>query len=80
MAQGSHPSGTDRYVIHKGSVTLDGVSLTVASLEDCGLGVAIIPHTYSNTIIRTYGGGTQINLEVDLIAKYVEKLLAPAGR
>ncbi len=73
------PAELTRYAIHKGSVTLDGVSLTVASLEDCVLGVAIIPHTYSNTIIRTYGGGTQINLEVDLIAKYVEKLLAPSA-
>ncbi len=57
-------------------MTLDGVSLTIASIEDCVVGVAIIPHTYSNTIIRTYSAGTKINLEVDLIAKYVEKLLA----
>ncbi|HYK18301.1 MAG TPA: riboflavin synthase [Bryobacteraceae bacterium] len=63
-----------RYLIHKGSVTLDGVSLTVASLDDQGLGVAIIPHTYENTIVRTYSPGASINLEVDLIAKYVEKL------
>jgi len=70
------PAELSRYAIHKGSVTLDGVSLTIASLEGCVLGVAIIPHTYSNTIIRTYAVGTQINLEVDLIAKYVEKLLA----
>jgi riboflavin synthase len=74
------PPELSRYAIHKGSVTLDGVSLTVASLEDCVLGVAVIPHTYGNTIIRTYGDGTQINLEVDLIAKYVEKLLAPSAR
>ena len=63
-----------RYLIHKGSVTLDGVSLTVASLDDQALGVAIIPHTYENTIVRTYSAGASINLEVDLIAKYVEKL------
>ena len=74
------PAELSRYAIHKGSVTLDGVSLTIASLEGCVLGVAIIPHTYSNTIIRTYAVGTQINLEVDLIAKYVEKLLTPSGR
>ena len=74
------PAELSRYAIHKGSVTLDGVSLTIASLEGCVLGVAIIPHTYSNTIIRTYGRETQINLEVDLIAKYVEKLLAPSAR
>jgi len=69
------PPELSRYAIQKGSITLDGVSLTIASLEDNVLGVAIIPHTYSNTIIRTYGAGTKINLEVDLIAKYVEKLL-----
>jgi riboflavin synthase len=72
------PRELSRYAILKGSVTLDGVSLTIASLDDYVLGVAIIPHTYSNTIIRTYQAGTRINLEVDLIAKYVEKLLAPS--
>lgn len=74
------PADLSRYAIQKGSVTLDGVSLTIASLEDRVLGAAIIPHTYSATIIRTYGDGTRINLEVDLIAKYVEKLLAPPAR
>jgi riboflavin synthase len=69
------PAALSRYAIHKGSITLDGVSLTIASLEDCLLGVAVIPHTYSHTIIRTYESGAKINLEVDLIAKYVEKLL-----
>ncbi len=69
------PRELTRYAIHKGSVTLDGVSLTIASLDHEAIGVAIIPHTYANTIIRTYGPGAKINLEVDLIAKYVEKLL-----
>jgi len=73
------PGGLTRYVIHKGSVTLDGVSLTVASLDDQALGVAIIPHTYENTIVRTYAAGSGINLEVDLIAKYVEKLFPARG-
>jgi riboflavin synthase len=72
------PSDLVRYVIQKGSVTLDGVSLTVASLDNQALGAAIIPHTYENTIIRTYAAGSGINFEVDLIAKYVEKLVAPA--
>ena len=71
------PAELSRYAIHKGSITLDGVSLTIASLETCFVSVAIIPHTYTNTIIRTYRTGTKINLEVDLIAKYVEKLLSP---
>jgi riboflavin synthase len=71
------PQELDRYLIHKGSVTLDGVSLTVASLDAEVAGVAIIPHTYTNTIIRTYGPGAAINVEVDLIGKYVEKLMIP---
>jgi len=71
------PRELTRYMIHKGSVTLDGVSLTVASLDNQTLGVAIIPHTYANTIIRTYTAGSAINFEVDLIAKYVEKLVVP---
>ena len=69
------PAGIDRYVIHKGSITLDGVSLTVASIEQDVVGVAIIPHTYQNTSMRGYGPGTRINVEVDLIGKYVEKLM-----
>jgi riboflavin synthase len=71
------PGDLDRYVIHKGSITLDGVSLTVASLNDGVAGVAIIPHTYQNTIMRGYAAGTAINVEVDLIGKYVEKLMLP---
>ena len=69
------PTSLDRYMIHKGSVTLDGASLTIAVLEDQLLGVAIIPHTYANTILRSYRNGTRINVEVDVIGKYVEKLL-----
>ncbi len=74
------PAALDRYLIHKGSVTLDGVSLTVAALDNCVLGVAIIPHTYQNTVIRTYTPGSVINVEVDLIGKYVEKLVGPLAR
>jgi riboflavin synthase len=69
------PPELDRYMIHKGSITLDGVSLTIASLDNNVVGVAVIPYTYENTIISGYGGGTGINLEVDLIGKYVEKFL-----
>jgi len=71
------PADLTRYVIGKGSITLDGVSLTVASLDRDVAGVAIIPHTYSNTLIGSYGPGTAINVEVDLIGKYVEKLMIP---
>jgi riboflavin synthase len=69
------PSELDRYLIHKGSVTLDGVSLTIAALDQSVLSVAIIPHTYENTILRDYEAGRRINVEVDLIGKYVERLL-----
>jgi len=69
------PQALDRYMIHKGSVTLDGVSLTIAALEHCVVGVAIIPHTYAHTILGSYLPGTSINVEVDVIGKYVEKLI-----
>jgi riboflavin synthase len=69
------PHHLDRYLIPKGSLTLDGVSLTIASLEGDVAGVAIIPHTYENTVMREYRAGAAINLEVDVIGKYVEKLL-----
>ncbi len=71
------PHDLDRYLIHKGSVTLDGVSLTIASIGNDVIGVAIIPHTYQNTVMHSYGPGTAINVEVDLIGKYVEKLIIP---
>ena len=70
------PQSFDRYLIHKGSVTLDGVSLTIAALEKGAVGIAVIPHTYANTILGSYRRGTTINLEVDIIGKYVEKLMA----
>lgn len=69
------PREFDRYLIHKGSVTLDGVSLTIASLDRLVIGVAIIPHTYENTVMREYRSGSAVNVEVDVIGKYVEKLL-----
>jgi riboflavin synthase len=62
-------------VIHKGSIALDGISLTVAALEENVVGVAIIPYTYENTVISGYRAGTRINVEVDLIGKYVQRLL-----
>ena len=73
------PSALDRYMIHKGSVALDGISLTIASLQHLTLGVAVIPHTYANTVIRCYGPEMRINVEVDMIAKYVEKLTAASS-
>ena len=70
------PRELERYMIHKGSVTLDGISLTVAALEGGIVSAAIIPHTYEVTNLSNRKPGERINLEVDLIAKYVEKLVA----
>jgi len=69
------PPELERYVVWKGSIALNGISLTVASLEGNCLGVAIIPHTYQNTILRDMKPGEPINIECDVLAKYVEKLL-----
>lgn len=68
------PRELDRYMIFKGSVAIDGVSLTIAALEREVLSVAVIPHTYANTAFRSIKPGARVNLEVDMIAKYVEKL------
>ena len=63
-----------KYIIHKGSITLDGVSLTVNDVTNSGFNVMIIPHTYQNTIFRTYETGSIVNIEIDILAKYIEKL------
>ena len=70
------PRELDRYVVWKGSICIDGISLTVASLEGEILGVTIIPHTFQNTTLRGYHPGSHVNLECDVLAKYVEKMLA----
>ena len=69
------PADLDRYLVHKGSLAIDGISLTVAALEDAMVGVAIIPHTYANTTLGYAKLGSRLNLEVDVLAKHVEKLL-----
>ena len=65
-----------RYVVEKGSITVDGISLTVATVHDDGFGVAVIPHTMEVTTLGHKGPGDPVNLEVDVTAKYVERLLA----
>jgi riboflavin synthase len=62
-------------VVEKGSVTLDGVSLTVAALTDRGIEVALIPHTLEVTTLGTRRTGDRVNVEVDILAKYVERLM-----
>jgi len=70
------PSNLERYVVWKGSISLNGISLTVATLEGNQVGVAVIPHTYENTILREMQTGDPVNVECDVLAKHVEKLLA----
>lgn len=65
-----------RYIVAKGSVTVDGISLTVVEPVDDGFTVAVIPHTTAVTTLGTKGPGDRVNLEVDVTAKYVERLLA----
>ena len=69
------PPELDRYVIHKGSLSIEGISLTVARIENNRVTVAIIPHTWEMTNLRSLKPGDPVNLEVDMIAKYVEKML-----
>jgi riboflavin synthase len=64
-----------RYIANKGSVCVDGVSLTVTGLVDSGFTLNIVPHTATNTIIPGYKSGAQVHLEVDLMARYAERLL-----
>ena len=71
------PAKLRRYTVEKGSITVDGVSLTVAELDADGVTIALIPHTLAVTTLGTVVPGDPVNLEVDMIAKYVERLLAP---
>ena len=71
------PAGLSRYVARKGSVAIDGVSLTVNAVRERRFDVNIIPHTREVTIIDEYRPGTAVNIEVDIIARYLERLGAP---
>ncbi len=64
-----------RYFVYKGSIAIDGISLTLASVEDDIVGVAVIPHTYQATSLGRLKVGSKVNLECDVIAKHVERLL-----
>jgi riboflavin synthase len=69
------PPGFHQYVIPVGSIAIDGVSLTLASINDDSVVVSIIPHTMENTIFWTYKVGTMVNLEFDVLGKYVQRML-----
>jgi riboflavin synthase len=70
------PAEFARYVAKKGSVCVDGVSLTINAVSASSFDLNIIPHTAETTTIRQYGVGTAVNIEVDMLARYVERLLA----
>ncbi|RZA16974.1 MAG: riboflavin synthase [Lysobacteraceae bacterium] len=69
------PMALLRYIAHKGSVCVDGVSLTVNEVDDAGFEVALIPHTVEHTGFHALQAGDPVNIEVDLLARYVERLL-----
>ncbi len=73
------PAALARYVAMKGSVAVDGVSLTVNSVRGARFTVNIIPHTQAKTVIGDYKAGTAVNIEVDLLARYLERLMQAKG-
>jgi len=83
LPDGSHeiwidaPGEVQRYVVEKGSVTVDGVSLTVAGVDHAGFAIAVIPHTAAVTTLGSVAAGAAVNLEADVVAKYVERLVSP---
>jgi riboflavin synthase len=76
------PEEISRYVVPQGSITVEGISLTVARIDDNRVEVAIIPHTYRATNLHALRAGDPVNIEVDVLAKYAEKMAAgrPAGK
>lgn len=69
------PQELAKYIAAKGSITVDGISLTVNHVDGDEFGLNIVPHTLKETIMHTYKAGTAVNLEVDIIARYIERLL-----
>jgi riboflavin synthase len=73
------PPGISRYVVEKGSVAVAGISLTAVDVADDAFGAAIIPHTYERTTLKYRRPGDKVNVEVDFIAKYVERFISRRG-
>ena len=69
------PKSIAKYIAHKGSITVDGTSLTINVVQGTDFDLNIVPHTMLNTVIGDYALGTKVNLEVDLVARYLERLL-----
>ncbi|MER2177633.1 MAG: riboflavin synthase [Stenotrophomonas maltophilia] len=74
------PAALLRYIAKKGSICVDGVSLTVNEVDEQGFEVALIPHTVANTAFAVTAVGSAVNLEIDLVARYVERLLGAGAR
>ncbi len=72
------PAALARYIVEKGFVALDGISLTVTGVRDIAFSVAVIPYTFEHTVLRSRKAGDPVNIEVDILAKYVERLV-PKG-
>jgi riboflavin synthase len=70
------PNELSRYIVSKGSLAVDGMSLTVAEIEGNVVSLTIIPHTYEHTTLAGYKPGARLNVEVDILAKHLEKLVA----
>ena len=73
------PDGLARYLARKGSICVDGVSLTVNEVDGAAFGVNIVPHTLEATVFGGYREGAKVNLEVDIVARYLERLVGEAG-
>ena len=73
------PTAVERWIVEKGSIAVDGVSLTVAGVDAEGFAVALVPHTLDRTTLRALAPGDRVNLEADLIGKWVARLLADRG-
>lgn len=69
------PEGLLHYCAEKGSIALQGISLTIASVQPDGITLSVIPHTYQRTTLQYAGTGTKINIEVDILAKYMERMM-----
>jgi len=73
------PDEGEKYTVYKGSISIEGISLTVAKLENKRCTIAVIPHTVEMTNLHTLKPGDPVNLEADLIAKYIEKMIRPSA-
>ena len=69
------PSNLNNYVVDEGSIAINGVSLTVAKINGCRVGISVIPHTWNNTTFYNTQIGQKVNIEIDILAKYVEKMI-----